>query len=431
MSDVLVLEGPSTLDGEIPIAGAKNAALPCMAAALLTPDPVELENVPPVQDVFTLRELLMDLGVDVQVDGDRWTLQAERVTSTTVPPELTRRMRASFLTLGPLGVRFGSAEVVYPGGCAIGERPVDLHLAGLEALGFAVDHAAARVCIRARRLRGAVFEFAKVTVTGTEHLMMTAAAIPGTTVLRNCAREPEVVQLAELLRQMGADVEGAGTAQIIIRGTSSLRGAAVRVIPDRIEAGTYAVAAVLTRGRVVLRGARAEHLTALMEHLKGQGAFIEVTAEGVVVDARAVADFRPLRVVTEPYPGFPTDLQAQMMVLMTQALGVSEVVETIFPDRFNHVAELQRMGARIELAKPMARVYGPTPLRGTVVAASDLRASACLVLAGLIARGTTVVTNVYHLDRGYVWMEEKLRQAGVSIRRVNPDPRPSTMDLHG
>lgn len=248
--------------------------------------------------------------------------------------------------------------------------------------------------------------------------MMTAAAISGTTVLRNCAREPEVVQLAEFLRQMGADIEGAGTAQIVVRGSSSLRGTAIRIIPDRIEAGTYAVAAVLTRGRVVLRGARAEHLTTLMECLAGQGATVQTTTEGIVVDARAVTDFRPLRVVTEPYPGFPTDLQAQMMTLMTQAPGVSEVVETIFPDRFNHVAELRRMGAHIELAKPVARVYGPTPLRGTVVAASDLRASACLVLAGLIARGTTVITNVHHLDRGYVRVEEKLRRVGATICRI-------------
>jgi UDP-N-acetylglucosamine 1-carboxyvinyltransferase len=417
MSDVLVLEGPSTLCGEIPIAGAKNAVLPCMAAALLTAEPLVLENVPPVQDVFTLRELLTRLGVDVQVDGDQWTLRAERVVSTVVPSDLTRRMRASFLTLGPLGVRFGSAEVAYPGGCAIGERPVDLHLAGLEALGFEVDPTGGRVRIRARRLRGAVFEFAKVTVTGTEHLMMTAAAIPATTVLRNCAREPEVVQLAELLRSMGADIEGAGTAQVVVRGTSVLRGAAVRVIPDRIEAGTYAIATVLTRGRVVLRGAQADHWTALVGVLAEQGAVVEAGSDGVLVDARGIDAFRPLRVRTEPYPGFPTDLQAQLMVLMTQAAGVSEVVETVFPDRFHHVADLRRMGAHIELVKPVARVYGPTPLRGALVTASDLRASACLVLAGLVARGVTVVTQVHHLDRGYVRMEEKLRQAGAAIRR--------------
>ncbi len=415
--DRLRITGGVALSGSVRVSGAKNAALPAMAAALLTDDEVRLDNVPDVVDVRTLARLLGDLGTSCERLGrHRWALRTPEVTSPEAPWDLVRRMRASVLVLGPLLARTGRARVSLPGGCAIGERPIDRHLEGLRRLGAEIRLEHGYVEARAERLRGAEITFEDVTVTGTENLMMAATLAEGETVLRNAAREPEVVDLADLLRGMGADIEGAGTRTITVRGVSRLHGTEHPVIPDRIEAGTWLIAAAITGGKVTLEAVTPAHLAAVLDKLGKVGLSLEVGRDWI-----RIGNGRPLRshdLVTEPYPGFPTDLQAQYMVLMTQAGGTSRITETIFERRFMHVPELRRMGASIELAGNTAIVEGPTPLTGAEVTASDLRASASLVLAGLAARGETIVHRVYHLDRGYEAIEEKLGALGARIERL-------------
>lgn len=416
----LAIEGPGTLQGEVTIEGAKNAALPCLVASLLTPDTITIRRVPDVIDIHNLCQILVDLGVRLFESGDRIEITASTLTKDRPDDELVRRLRASFLVLGPLALRKGRASVCYPGGCAIGRRPVDQHLKGLSALGFDIiihDHA---VEIDARNVKPGRFRFDLVTVTGTEHLMMTAAGIPGTTLLENCAREPEVTQLAHMLMAMGAEIEGVGTDCLVIHGKRELGGCEVTIIPDRIEAGTYILAAVASRGRIVLEPCETQHLQALLERLEPFELTFEAQGERLLVDARYRTDGRPDYLITEPYPGFPTDLQAQWMVLMTQVQGDSQILETVFPERFRHAFELNRMGAHIEVHPPKAVIHGPTPLRGTEVVASDLRASASLVIAALIAEGTTVIHDIYHLHRGYAKMEAKLRSLGVRINELTP-----------
>lgn len=409
--------GPARLVGSVRAGGAKNAALPALAATLLGEEPVELADAPRVRDVETMRRLLGHLGHTSSWVGDLLRVEPGGVASPDdAPYDLVKTMRASVLVLGPLLARRGHARVSLPGGCAIGVRPIDQHLAGLEALGATVSLDHGYVEVRAPRLVGARFRFAMPTVTGTENLMMAATLARGTTLLENCAREPEVVDLARLLVAMGARIEGAGEPTLRIEGVGALGPATHRVIPDRIEGGTYLVAAAATGGDVRLEGTRAEDLTPLLEHLAGVGAEVEIGAGTVRV--RGAGPLRARDVVTAPFPGFPTDLQAQYMTLMTQAEGVSTIIETIFENRLQHVAELARMGADIRVEGHTARVHGPTRLAGANVMATDLRASASLVVAGLVAEGETVVDRIYHLDRGYEAMETKLRHLGARVERL-------------
>ncbi len=415
--DRLRIEGGKSLHGSVRVSGAKNAALPELAAALLTADEVRLDNVPDVRDVQTLVRLLSDLGARCERLGrHRWALGTPEVVNPEAPYELVRTMRASVLVLGPLVARCGRARVSLPGGCAIGARPIDRHLDGLAALGAEIKLEHGYVEARAERLTGAEVEFADVTVTGTENLLMAATLARGTTVLKNAAREPEVSDLAALLVRMGARIEGAGTATITIEGVDALHAAEHRVIADRIEAGTFLVAAAITGGKITLEDVEPAHLGAVIEQLRAVGLTLECGAGWI-----RIGNGRPLRSVnlaTRPFPGFPTDLQAQYMVLMTQAGGVCELDETIFENRFMHVPELRRMGAMIGLSGSKASIEGPTPLTGAEVTASDLRASVSLVLAGLAARGETLVHRVYHLDRGYEGIEEKLQALGARIERI-------------
>ncbi len=417
----LSIEGPCAITGHVPIEGAKNAALPCLVAALLTTEPVTLQRVPDVIDIRNLALILEDLGVEIAINETTITLQARRITKSRPHDDLVRRLRASFLVLGPLSVRQGRAQVAYPGGCAIGRRPVDQHLKGLAALGFDVSVHDHSVDVDASNARAGYFRFDLITVTGTEHLMMTAAALPGTTVLENCAREPEVSQLADMLTQMGAQIEGAGHDRLVIHGNRDLGGCSLCIIPDRIEAGTYILAAVATRGHITLEPCVPEHLEALLTVLEPYQPRIQRTgAERLEVDARGRLNGEPLHLITEPFPGFPTDLQAQLMVLLTQTPGTSRIRETVFPERFHHAFELNRMGARVEVHPPEATVLGATALHGTDVAATDLRASASLVIAALLASGTTTIHNIHHLHRGYAHMESKLRALGVNLRFGEP-----------
>ncbi|HQR68898.1 MAG TPA: UDP-N-acetylglucosamine 1-carboxyvinyltransferase, partial [Thermoanaerobaculia bacterium] len=407
--------------------GAKNAALPAAAAALLTDEPVVLENVPEVADVRTLGTLLSGLGARVETGAaGRLSLRADAITSTEAPYDLVRTMRASILVLGPLLARFGEARVSLPGGCAIGVRPVDLHLAAMEAMGarIAVEkgyiHAhVSRVSTAGGRLTGAEISFPRPTVTGTENVLLAAALARGRTVLRNAALEPEVADLARLLARMGARIEGAGTPTLTIEGVERLGGTGARpheVIPDRIETGTYLVAGAITGGDVTVSGARPADLAAFLEAMRRTGAVVEAGADTVRV--RSEGPLRATDVRTAPHPGFPTDLQAQFLALMTQANGVSRIVETIFENRCLHVGELLRLGADVRLDGHAAVVRGPAGLEGAPVTASDLRASAALVLAGLVARGETRVRRIYHLDRGYAGMAGKLRALGAEISRI-------------
>jgi len=424
--DAFLIRGPSRLAGTVEASGAKNAALPAAAAALLTPDPVVLENVPDVADVRTMGRLLGQMGVSVGRDGGRLTLRADRVSSTEAPYDLVRTMRASILVLGPLLARFGEARVSLPGGCAIGVRPVDLHIAAMEAMGARVAvekgyiHAhVSRVSAAAGRLAGADIGFPQPTVTGTENVLFAAALAVGRTVLHNAAVEPEVVDVARLLTAMGARIEGAGTATIRVEGVERLRGTGPGphvVVPDRIEAGTYLAAGAISGGDVTVTGTRAGDLTAFLDALRRAG--VEVAAGPDSIRVSRGGPLRATDVRTAPHPGFPTDLQAQFLALMTQSTGLSRIEETIFENRFLHVAELVRLGADIRLGGHVAFVRGPAPLEGAPVTASDLRASAALVLAGLAARGETRVRRIYHLDRGYAGMDEKLRSLGASIERI-------------
>jgi UDP-N-acetylglucosamine 1-carboxyvinyltransferase len=417
--DKFVITGGGTLQGEIPASGSKNSALPALAACLLTEEPVVLHRVPGVRDIRTMQSLLGAIGARLEGRNQGTvTVQAGKIERAEAPYELVRTMRASSLVLGPLVARTGGARVSLPGGCAIGARPINLHVSGLEQLGCRIGQSHGYIVAEAREgLRGALVHFDRITVTGTEDLMMAAVFAKGETVLENAAREPEVSDLAELLVKMGARIEGAGTSTIRMEGVDRLHGAEHTIIPDRIEAGTFAIAAAITGGDLKISGCAPGHLQALIAKLGQAG--VEVTIEsGSSMRVRGSAGLRSVDVITEEYPGFATDLQAQFMALMTQAEGISLITETIFENRFMHVLELARMGANIRVEGRQAMVAGPRALGGAQVIASDLRASASLVLAGLAAAGETVVDRVYHLDRGYERIERKLEKAGAKIRRT-------------
>jgi UDP-N-acetylglucosamine 1-carboxyvinyltransferase len=416
--DKFRIAGGKALQGRIQISGAKNSALPCIAAALLTPETVTLHNLPYARDIITMRRLLEDLGCEVLMPE----LRTLKISSAAVdvfeaPYELVKTMRASVLALGPLLARFGEARVSLPGGCAIGQRPIDLHLMGFEKLGATVSIDGGDVVARAKRLHGRDIYFDKVTVTGTENLMMAASLAEGVTILNNAAREPEVVDLAELLNKMGARVEGAGLSTIRIEGVEKLERAEHTIIPDRIETGTFVVAAAITGGQIEIVNCNPQHLTAALEKLEETGVRID-RQNTFSIRVTAGDRLRASDVTTLAHPGFPTDMQAQYMALMTLALGTSIITETIFENRFMHAAELLRMGARIRLNGRQAVIEGDSGLKGARVQASDLRASASLVLAGLAARGETIIDRVYHIDRGYEKIEEKLRSVGADIERV-------------
>ena len=413
----LVIEGGVRLKGEVRVSAAKNAALPAMAASLLTAEPVVLENVPALADVVTMRKLLEGLGAETSGEpGGLARIQVTKIMSHEAPYELVSTMRASVVVLGPLLARSGVARVALPGGCAIGVRPIDQHLKGLAKLGADISIQNGYVEARASRLKGARITTDLVTVTGTENLMMAAALAEGVTVLENAAREPEVADLARLLIAMGARINGAGTERIEIEGVAELGGAKHRIIPDRIEAGTLLAAGAITDGDVTVTGAAPRHMTATLAKLEECGAALSV--DGDRIRCVGPARPRPADIITSPFPGFPTDMQAQMMVLLGLADGSSKITETIFENRFMHVAELCRMGALIETDGSIAVVKGVAAYQGAPVMATDLRASACLVLAGLAARGTTEISRVYHLDRGYEAMEKKLQSLGARIERL-------------
>jgi UDP-N-acetylglucosamine 1-carboxyvinyltransferase len=415
--DRLVIEGGVQLAGEIAVSGAKNATLPILTATLLTTEPLTVSNVPHLQDVTTMLNLLAQMGVAVSMDERLGVeLTAARIADPVAPYGLVKTMRASVLVLGPLTARCGEARVSLPGGCAIGLRPVDQHLKGLQAMGaeIAIEHG--YISVRAKRLRGARICMDLVTVTGTENIMMAATLADGTTVIENAAREPEVVDLAHCLNAMGARVQGAGSDVITIEGVDRLHGARYRVMPDRIETGTFLVAAAATGGSIRLTGARPDVLDAVLEKLRETGARVTTGPDWIALETNGVLS--AVNVRTAPYPAFPTDMQAQFMVLDSIARGTAIVTETVFENRFMHVQELKRLGADIEVEGNTAVVKGVTHLDGATVMATDLRASASLVLAGLVARGTTTVERVYHLDRGYERIEEKLSRLGARIRRV-------------
>jgi UDP-N-acetylglucosamine 1-carboxyvinyltransferase len=422
--DKFFITGGRPLQGRVVISGAKNAALPALAASLLTDQRVILRNIPRVRDLSTMRSLLEDLGVDSSVTheahGNRVEIEARQLLNPVAPYELVKQMRASVLVLGPLVARFGKARVSLPGGCAIGVRPINLHLKGLEKLGAAINFDHGYVDVKADGLKGTEFYFDTISVTGTENLMMAATLAEGLTVLENAAREPEVQDLAALLNKMGADIEGAGTPKIRIRGSSKLRGAEHSIISDRIEAGTFLAAGAITGGELHVDGCNPEHLTSVLADLEMAGVEVvrgELGAQELTV--KAGSRLRALDVTTQEYPGFPTDMQAQFMTLMTQAEGSSVITETIFENRFMHALELARMGADITVNGRRAVVRGSTPLSGAKIQASDLRASASLVLAGLAADGDTLIDRVYHIDRGYERIEEKLTQVGAKITRIS------------
>jgi UDP-N-acetylglucosamine 1-carboxyvinyltransferase len=426
--DKFQITGGRPLEGRVVISGAKNAALPALTAALLTDQRVVLHNIPRVRDISTLRSLLEDLGVDSSVTheahGNRVEIEARQLLNPVAPYELVKQMRASVLVLGPLVARFGQARVSLPGGCAIGVRPINLHLKGLEKLGATISFDHGYVTAQANGLRGTDFYFDTISVTGTENLMMAATLADGITVLENAAREPEVQDLADLLNKMGADIEGAGTHKIRIRGVARLHGATHTIISDRIEAGTFLTAAAITGGNLVLERCNAENLTAVLAKLDEAGVQIirhaDNNSDGTdTLSVKAGSKLRALGVTTQEYPGFPTDMQAQYMSLMTQAEGSSVITETIFENRFMHALELARMGADISVNGRRAVVRGKTPLSGANIQASDLRASASLVLAGLAAEGETLIDRVYHIDRGYERIEEKLTQVGAKILRIS------------
>ena len=415
--DQLVIAGGKPLAGEIEVSGAKNAALPILCAGLLTEQPLALDNVPDLKDVGTLLRLLGSMGVGVDRAPHRVTLCAQSVGSPVAPYDLVKTMRASILVLGPLLARFGHARVSLPGGCAIGERPVDLHIKGLQAMGAKIDIEHGYIVAEAPRLKGARIFMDTVTVTGTENLMMAAALAEGVTVLENAAREPEVIDLAECLVRMGARIRGHGSDVVTVEGVSRLRGAHHRIMPDRIETGTFLVAAAATGGDVRLVGARADTLDAVLDKLEEANAVVERGDGEIRVRMRGPNHGVSLR--TAPYPAFPTDMQAQFMAMNAVAQGTTVVTETIFENRFMHVQELRRLGANIEVEGNAAIIRGVSKLEGAAVMATDLRASASLVIAGLIAHGETVVDRIYHLDRGYERIEQKLSQLGAAIVRCS------------
>ncbi len=422
--DSFLIQGPGQLNGSIAASGAKNAALPALAACLLTDEDVELERLPQVRDVITMGRVLEHLGAEVTRSTDATPTRVRchaLAADREAPYELVKTMRASVLVLGPLVARLGYARVSLPGGCAIGARPIDLHLAGLEAMGAEVELDHGYVTVRARGggakpLAGCRYRFAMPSVGATENLMMAATLAQGTTVLDNCAQEPEISDLATLLRAMGAQISGAGSATITIEGVDRLTRARHALLCDRIEAGTYLIGGVMTNGSVTVTGLDAVHLTPLLEKLSDCGANISVADHSIT--ASGGSELKARDMITAPHPGFPTDLQAQFLALMTRAEGTSTIVESVFENRFQHVPELRRMGAEISIDGNAARVTGCASLTGATVMATDLRASACLVLAGLCAQGDTTVDRIYHLDRGYERMESKLQTLGVPVQRI-------------
>ena len=414
----IVITGGEPLNGEVQISGAKNAVLPILAAGLLADGPMDIGNVPHLHDVTTMMGLLGQMGVDLGIDDRmRIHIDSRKVERYTAPYDLVKTMRASILVLGPLVARFGQAEVSLPGGCAIGSRPVNLHIKGLQQLGAEVTVENGYIRAKAGRLRGARIVFDLVTVTGTENIMMAAALAQGTTLIENAAQEPEVVDLAHCLNAMGAKISGAGTTTITIEGVERLDGCTYEVLPDRIETGTFLVGGAMTGGRVLAKRTRADTLDAVLAKLEECGAHISTTADSIELDMRGQRP-RAVDLITAPYPAFPTDMQAQFMALNTIAEGVGVVTETIFENRFMHVQELQRLGADIRIEGNTAIVRGAKKLTGAPIMATDLRASASLVLAGLVAEGETAVDRVYHIDRGYENIEEKLGGLGAKIRRL-------------
>ena len=414
--DKIVIEGGHRLRGEVRISGAKNAALPILCSAILSGGRSTFKNVPVLHDIRTMGRLLRNLGCEVEGDHTV-TVSAGALTSFEAPYELVKTMRASVLVLGPLVARYGRARVSLPGGCAIGARPIDQHLKGLEAMGAKINLVHGYVEAKAKRLVGARIVCDLPTVTGSENLMMAAALAKGRTVIENAAREPEVEELARVLNKMGAKIHGAGTSVIDVEGVDELHPIEHAIIPDRIETGTFMVAAAITRGDVVIKDCLPEHLDAVTAKLRASGA--EVTAQDGGLRVRAKGDLLPVDLTTQPYPGFPTDMQAQFMVLAAVAMGQSVITETIFENRYMHVQELARMGAEIHVDGRTSIVRGTPRLQGTTVMASDLRASAALILAGLVAAGKTEILRVYHLDRGYEKIEKKLSRLGAQIKRVN------------
>jgi UDP-N-acetylglucosamine 1-carboxyvinyltransferase len=416
--DKLVINGGVPLAGEVRISGAKNAALPILCAAILTPETLQVRNVPHLRDVTTKLSLLAQMGVEVSLDERLGvSLNAQSLHNRVAPYELVKTMRASILVLGPLLARFGDARVSLPGGCAIGLRPVDQHIKGLQAMGAKIEIEHGYIHATAERLKGARIVTDLVTVTGTENLMMAATLAEGTTVIENAAREPEVVDLANCLIAMGAQIYGHGSDVITVQGVTELRGATHTVMPDRIETGTFLVAAAATGGEIRLRDARSDILDAVLSKLEEAGATVEQGPDWLRLSAGA--PLRAVNIRTAPYPAFPTDMQAQFMALNAVSEGTSVITETVFENRFMHVQELRRLGAHIEVEGNTAIVHGVSVLDGAGVMATDLRASACLVLAGLVAGGETVIDRVYHLDRGYECIEEKLLQLGARIRRTH------------
>lgn len=418
--DKFIIRGGTPLAGTVRISGAKNSALPCMAAAILTEDEIVLENVPDVRDIETERRLLSSMGAEVELGygraHHRTRIRCAVLSDPVAKYEIVKTMRASSLVLGPLIARTGMARVAMPGGCAIGGRPIDLHIKGLQAMGAEIAQEHGYLEARAERLHGAHIVFDKITVTGTEDLLMAAVLAEGETLMENCAREPEVADLAALLTAMGAKIEGAGSATLRVQGAERLHGARHRINPDRIEAGTFLIAGAVTGGTLTLTNCNPGHLSAVMQKLRECGVECESGVDSVRV--RATSRLRGADVSTEEYPGFPTDMQAQFMALATQAEGTSLITENIFENRFMHVQELARMGANIRVDGRLAAVSGKTPLSAAAVMASDLRASASLVLAALVAEGETIIDRVYHIDRGYERIEEKLRGVGAKIRRI-------------
>jgi UDP-N-acetylglucosamine 1-carboxyvinyltransferase len=419
--DKFVIKGGTRLEGEIPTSGSKNSSLPALAAALLTDEPVTLRRVPKVRDIRTMERLLVDIGAELEVTGETVSMQTCRIVSPEAPYELVKTMRASSLVLGPLVARAGRARVSLPGGCGIGARPINLHLMALEALGATISQEHGYIeAVAPNGLKGALVHFDRITVTGTEDLLMAATLARGETILENAAREPEVVDLAAMLTRMGAKIEGAGTSTIRIQGVDKLNGipaeAPHTIIADRIEAGTFLIAAAITEGDVLVTGCVPEHLTALISKMQQAGVEIkQPDATSLHVKGRKL---NSVDITTEEHPGFATDLQAQYMALMTQAEGISLIVETIFENRFMHAQELVRMGANIRLEGSQAIVAGKSKLSGAGVIASDLRASASLVLAAMVAKGETVIDRVYHIDRGYEKIEQKLSKVGAQIHRA-------------
>jgi UDP-N-acetylglucosamine 1-carboxyvinyltransferase len=419
--DKFVIRGGNPLLGTVRISGAKNSALPCMAAAILTEDEVILENIPQVRDIETERRLLVSMGGEVELGygraQHRTTISCRVLSDPVAKYEIVKTMRASSLVLGPLIARTGLARVAMPGGCAIGDRPIDLHIKGLETMGATISYEHGYIEARAERLKGAHINFDKITVTGTEDLLMAAVLAEGETVLENSAREPEVTDLAALLIAMGAKIEGAGTSVIRVQGVEKLHGARHRINPDRIEAGTFLVAGAITGGDLVVANCNPAHLSAVIGKLEEAGARIDILGRDSI-RVRSEGNLKAVDVSTEEYPGFPTDMQAQYMALATQSEGTSVVTENIFENRFMHVQELVRMGANIKVDGRTATVRGKSPLSAAAVMCSDLRASASLVLAAMVADGESILDRVYHMDRGYEHIEEKLRGVGAQIRRM-------------